>query len=188
MMIKPIPAFEGYFATSDGIILTTRVRFQDEKGRVCWATGTEKRPLRTHRGARGRRRVEVRVNGVPRKHFVHSLVLFAFNGPRPTDMEACHNNGDAADNRIENLRWDTRQNNIRDKVIHGTQAKGERVAGAKLTAAEVRFIRMSLRDGVQKRFLASTFGVTPETIGQIDRKETWRHVTSGGWDMQEVLG
>lgn len=51
---------------------------------------------------------------------VHTLVLTAFVGPRPTGMEACHNNGDHTDNRLVNLRWDTRRENQRDRVRHGT--------------------------------------------------------------------
>lgn len=56
---------------------------------------------------------------------VHRLVLFAFVGKCPDGMEACHNNGIASDNRIENLRWDTHQNNNKDRKMHGKYAKGE---------------------------------------------------------------
>lgn len=34
---------------------------------------------------------------------VHVLVLLAFVGPRPSGMEACHNDGDASNNRPDNL-------------------------------------------------------------------------------------
>ncbi len=51
---------------------------------------------------------------------IHSLVAAAFLGPRPDGMEVCHNNGDARDNRLENLRYDTRSANQRDAVAHGT--------------------------------------------------------------------
>ena len=36
---------------------------------------------------------------------VHKLVLLAFVGKPPKNHEACHNNGIAWDNRIENLRF-----------------------------------------------------------------------------------
>ncbi len=58
--------------------------------------------------------------GVGRMRKVHSLVLEAFAGPRPDSMEALHGNGDAADNRIENLRWGTKSENMLDRVKHGT--------------------------------------------------------------------
>ena len=51
---------------------------------------------------------------------VHRLVLEAFVGQCPDWMEGCHNNGDRADNRLENLRWDTPKANNSDKEEHGT--------------------------------------------------------------------
>ncbi|WP_044476437.1 NUMOD4 motif-containing HNH endonuclease [Rhodococcus aetherivorans] len=50
---------------------------------------------------------------------VHRLVAEAFLGPCPVGMEVCHENGNARDNRVENLRYDTRRSNILDKVRHG---------------------------------------------------------------------
>ncbi|HET6910528.1 MAG TPA: NUMOD4 motif-containing HNH endonuclease [Mycobacteriales bacterium] len=55
-----------------------------------------------------------------RGFLVHHLVLEAFVGPRPVGMEGCHWNDDPADNRVENLRWDTRSANQRDSVRNGT--------------------------------------------------------------------
>lgn len=56
-----------------------------------------------------------------RRHFgVHRLLLAAFVGPCPDGMEACHNDGDPANNHISNLRWDTRESNMQDKLRHGT--------------------------------------------------------------------
>lgn len=51
---------------------------------------------------------------------VHILVLTAFAGSRPVGFYACHNNGDPADNRAANLRWDTPSGNSADKALHGT--------------------------------------------------------------------
>ena len=51
---------------------------------------------------------------------VHTLVLEAFVSPRPDGMECCHNDGNPANNRLENLRWDTRSQNRYDSVKHGT--------------------------------------------------------------------
>jgi len=49
---------------------------------------------------------------------VHRIVLEAFVGPRPPGMEACHYNGDACDNRLANLRWDTKMGNVADRRRH----------------------------------------------------------------------
>src|SRR5690606_32157657 len=47
------------------------------------------------------------------------LVAAAFLGPRPEGSEVCHINGDPADNRVENLRYGSRSENVLDQVRHG---------------------------------------------------------------------
>jgi len=57
------------------------------------------------------------------KHYtkrVHRIVLEAFRGQCPEGMEGCHNDGDPENNRLNNLRWDTRSSNLADMVTHGT--------------------------------------------------------------------
>lgn len=75
--------------------------------------------------------------------YVHRLVAAAFLGPCPEGFEVCHNNGVRADNRPENLRYDTRSANALDRHAHGTmnQARGEGHYFRKLTEADVRWIR-----------------------------------------------
>jgi len=52
--------------------------------------------------------------------YVHQLVLTAFVGPAPAGEEGCHDDGDASNNRLTNLRWGTRASNVADSVRHGT--------------------------------------------------------------------
>ena len=77
----------------------------------------------------------------PRLH-VHRLVLFAFAGAPPTPLHECaHNDGNPANNSIENLRWDTRSGNHRDKVAHGTHNRGEAHPRCTVSDEMVRKIR-----------------------------------------------
>jgi hypothetical protein len=59
---------------------------------------------------------------------VHSLVMQAFVGFPPANMEILHINGDPSDNRLDNLRYGTRSENILDAVKHGTWMSEARLA------------------------------------------------------------
>lgn len=78
---------------------------------------------------------------------VHALVLEAFVGPAPTGHECLHGNGNPADNRLANLRWGTRSENMRDALRHGTHPTGSRTACPREhVLAEPNLIRSILPD------------------------------------------
>jgi len=108
--------------------------------------------------------------------WVHRLVLEAFVSACPVGMECAHNNGNPADNRLCNLRWDTRRGNHADKVLHGTTVRGERNALAKLTEADVRTVFAMRERGALLSEIASTFGVTAANVSNILMRKTWRHM------------
>lgn len=75
---------------------------------------------------------------------IHQLVLGVFVGPRPSGLEACHNNGDCQDNRLTNLRWDTPGANSKDRVLHRSECQsGHKLEGRNLMMASngVRQVR-----------------------------------------------
>lgn len=111
-----------------------------------------------------------------KKHTVHRLILEAFVGTCPDGMEACHNNGDRSDNRIVNLRWDTRKNNHRDKKKHGTQQVGERGSNAKLTDKEALEIRRLRKNGMKQGEIAKMFGISQSSVSSIILRRTHRHI------------
>jgi hypothetical protein len=111
------------------------------------------------------------------KQGVHRLVASAFLGECPEGMECCHINGIPSDNRVSNLRWDTRTGNQRDRVKHGTSNQGERCGKAKLTkdqAVEIRRIYTGAYG--QKAALARRYGVTHEAIRALVAGKTWPHL------------
>lgn len=115
--------------------------------------------------------------GRPRIYFyVHDLVLLAFVGPKPAGLEVCHDDGVRTNNRLSNLRYDTRKANAQDRRKHGKPyARGEQTGSAKLTNADVRDI-LALAGNESQRALARQFGVSHSAIGSILRGETWAHV------------
>lgn len=53
---------------------------------------------------------------------VHQLVLRTFKPTKRQKVECRHKNGDRSDNRLLNLLWGTRSENVKDSVRHGTHS------------------------------------------------------------------
>lgn len=117
--------------------------------------------------------VKISRMGVVKTCTVHSLVLAAFVGPRPHGFEACHANGDRMDARACNLRWDSRAGNAADKLRHGTHNRGERCGISKLTADDVRAIRLDKRP---HREIAKQYGIAGPTVSNVQTGASWAHV------------
>lgn len=103
----------------------------------------------------------------PRKSYsVHQLVMAAFVGETPDGMDICHNNCDSADNRLCNLRFDTRTENVLDVYKVGRAWKS-------LTADDVEAIRFGLHSGISCYELAGMFDVCHQTISKIKKGVTY---------------
>lgn len=94
---------------------------------------------------------------------VHALVLEAFVGPAPDGYETRHLNGVRNDNRLSNLAWGSKLENMRDQYAHGTRKRGAR-AGAKLTPKMVDMILNSGLTGVE---LSKRLGLGTATICRV---------------------
>lgn len=115
--------------------------------------------------------VNLSKGGKAKKVNVHVLVLEAFVSLRPSPKhQACHNNGNRADARLENLRWDSVSGNAADKHLHGTIARGERAGQALLTEDDVHFIRNSPLSSLR---LAPMLGVASSTIRAVRLRQNW---------------
>lgn len=174
---KPIPGYGGHYEASD----RGRVRVMD---RVIVRRQTNGQDVEHHykgkvlaptRSGRGHLQVKIGQGGKEYTVRVHRLVLFAFVGPCPEGMECCHYNGIHADNRLENLRWDTRAANSADRVRHGAAPTGERHGRAYLTAETVRSIRGE--SGLSARAIGKKYGIDSKHAYDILRRKIWRSVS-----------
>lgn len=134
---KAIPGFEGHYEVSD----LGRVRSLDREvfsagnnGRRAYRSLREGVVLSAGRTASGHYTVAL-TRGAG-SFYVHRLVMLAFVGEPPQDHEVCHANGDPADNRLENLRYDTRSANNIDASKQGARGR--------LTEEQVRQCRAAV--------------------------------------------
>lgn len=112
------------------------------------------------------------------QRYVHRILLEAFVGPCPEGCEALHINGNPLDNRLENLRWGTRKENVADAIRHGTAAIGHRNAQSKLSPVDLLSIKRLREKRVPTREIAERFDVTPETISNALAGRTYKGETA----------
>lgn len=120
-------------------------------------------------------------DGKEKHHLISRLVLQAFVGPCPNNMECCHNDGNPDNDHVSNLRWDTHKNNMADMKIHGTFSLppvhfGSDNNNAKLNKQDVVAIKKLLSDNTKIAKIAKSFGVHITTIYRIRNEKTWRNL------------
>ncbi len=111
-----------------------------------------------------------------RKWRVHILVLTTFVGPCPDGMVCRHIDGNPTNNNVANLAWGTPRENSADRILHGTDYRGERVGTSKLNSSDALEIRRRRADGEFLHVLAAEFGVSKYAIYSIAKRLTWNHV------------
>lgn len=139
----------------------------------------------------------VKIRG--RKFLTHRIAWMIANGAIPHDGSAhgicvLHRCDVPACCRPDHLFLGTNADNVRDKMIKGRhkspagnnhglylhperRARGERVGGAKLTAALVNEIRdVHAASGKTIKILAAKFGVSKSTIHRTIKRKNWQHI------------
>lgn len=173
---RAVVGYEGLYEVSDrgrvrGLDRVVKSRLRGTP-RVKTVRGL---PLSAPLGAQGYPQVSLCRDGKQRNTHVHRMVLEAFVGPAPPGCECCHNNGDRADSRLENLRWDTPVANQFDKLTHGTDNRGEKNGMSRLTADTVFEIRAAVASGETHAEVASRYGIARQTVGDIMNGRRWGH-------------
>lgn len=163
---KDIPGYEGrYQASTAG-----RIRSLDRYVRLVahgketkrLAKGQVLRPAPYEKGGHLSVVLGHNAHGSP----VHRLIALTFIGPCPAGCEVCHNDGNPKNNAVDNLRYDTRSNNIKDAyMMNGVRGK--------LTVDEVRAIRDMLEEGRKGTEIARLMGVSVHAVSHIKTGRTY---------------
>jgi hypothetical protein len=110
-----------------------------------------------------------------KKHNIHQLVIQNFGPPQPENTTVDHINRIRTDNRIQNLRWATQEEQIQNTVF--ADCKGEKNPSSKLKEQDVIEILKHLEEGKSRIVVAQMFNVTKSSIGNIILGVTWSHLT-----------
>lgn len=100
---------------------------------------------------------------------VHQLVMRAFVGEPPEGMEVRHLNGNPKDNRLENLKYGTRTENILDVFYQGKRWR-------KLNIDDVIYVRFATFCGISDKALADELNVSQPTIANIRKGKSYQWI------------
>lgn len=104
----------------------------------------------------------------------HRLIAETFLGPPARGQEVRHLDGVRHHNYLSNLVWGTKQENMADKILHGTDARGEKGPAAKLTTPQVLEIRRSAVAGERGCDIAGRLGVSLDSVYSVIHGKTWK--------------
>jgi len=164
---REIPSARGYFVDTEGNVYS---RWRTGLGPAGPVFAERKLSVRISDGYRC-----VDLKAAKRKAVnVAWLVLEAFIGPRPDGAFARHLDDNPSNNRLDNLAWGTRKENVADAIRNQCRASRRGEKRDRLTAEKAAEIRARHKAGVTQRELAQEFGVARVTITHIIQGRTWR--------------
>lgn len=169
---KQIKGFEGLYEVSD----LGRVRSLDKISKSRSGSYRKKSGMIISGGinSRGYRLCLLYpAEGKRQTVYFHHLVLKAFIGEPLPGQEACHNDGNKQNNRLDNLRWDTHIKNCSDREKHGTNYKGVHNGNAKLTEDKVLEVR---RLELTHSEIAKIYGISTATVSMVRTRKYWKHI------------
>lgn len=168
-----IPGYEGLYQVSDFGRVKSVLRLVPSGRRECWYLGKTLAPTPN---TKGYLRVTLSKDSHAKTFMVHRLVLVAFSGSQPRNMEANHKNGERADNRLENLEWLGHADNMRHSytVLGRKRLIGNSNRNAKMTWGKVDTIREMYDSGVPRHEIAHRFELSFSCIDAIVTNRTWK--------------
>ncbi len=170
---RDIPFFEGFYqASSLSRVKSLERTIKNSLGISFLLKGTI---IKQSLNNRGRRVVYISKNHHNYCFRVHSLVVSAWYGPRPKGMECRHKDGNKLNNRPENLKWGTREENDKDKIEHGQVPHGEGHWSAKFKKETIKkMIELYQTGDYFQREIAEMFGTKQPYISQIVNRKSWK--------------
>ena len=178
MELKNCPTYLGYSITEDGRLFTHRQRFGLGKGKGGGVKINleHKKELNSFEGHGGYLYYSVSTVKGQRTIPTHTLLLDAFVGPRPKNMETRHLDGNPKNNDLTNLVYGTAQENADDRKGHGMNRKGSNHPRSKLSENIVGRVRKQYKDGWAIAALARLHKVSESTMRNAIIGKTWSHI------------
>lgn len=112
---KNIPGLGTYQASNLG-------RIRNNKP-IASKTAKRKECLKTKVSRRGYEEVSISIDGKPYTKLVHRLIAITFIDNPENKPEVDHIDSNKLNNRVDNLRWVTREENLQNDLYYGNKMK-----------------------------------------------------------------
>ncbi len=134
-------------------------------------------------------RVALYINGKPKRFLLHRLVLISFSPSSNKSLHVNHKNGIKSDNRLQNLEWVNRSQNMQHAKnmgllnikkgtanhLHCKNHKGSNNPAKKLDTQKVEQIRLILKNQEFKpKHIAEMFNISVHTVNAIKYNKIWK--------------
>jgi len=107
----------------------------------------------------------------------HTVAFRLWRGPIPDGEIVRHDCDNPPCCNPEHLRTGTKKDNKHDSVNRNRHIYGEKVPKSKLSETQVKEIIALLKENQQYKQIGEKYNVSPKTVGQINRMETWKHLS-----------
>ena len=174
---RPIPGHEGFYSVSDlgRVRSEDRIIIESNTGNRHSHEGMILKPwVNNGGGERGYTCVRLCRGNIKTNIRIHQAMMWAFVGPQEKGIDVMHLDGNSRNNVLSNLKYGTRQENLRDSVILGTMRRP-----VKLDAKNVLEICQMGREKISSKIVAEKFNLARSTVTEIWRGDIWDHVTEG---------
>lgn len=114
-----------------------------------------------------------------RKMLAHRMAWIYSYGDIPEGMQCCHTCDNPSCCNPSHLFLGTQKDNMQDMRAKGRRIgklRGEMVYGSKLSADQVKQIRIRHENGAKPSVLAGEYGVTSQSIRAVLKRTNWKHI------------
>lgn len=155
-----VPFASGYWVTRKGQVFSVR------SGKF----------LKPKDNGRGYKTLDLTVDGKVKRFYIHRIVLISFMG-KNDDKEVNHKNGQKDDNRLVNLEWVTREENMNHAFGELDVHNGAKHYKTKITEEQFLEIIEKRKNGKTYTEIAKEYGYSKgHSISRITKGERWKHI------------